>query len=73
MSKRGNGVALKLPTCRFCGNQCLLQKEVVASRSYCETCRNERRITAARILGAKPIELTEGIGPYVMPRARRAF
>jgi hypothetical protein len=65
-------MALKLPTCNFCGSQWLPQEEVVASRSFCDGCRSERRAIAVKLLNTEPIGLAEGLGPYVLPRRKYA-
>lgn len=65
-------MALKLPTCNFCGKQWLPQEEVVASRSFCDGCRSERRVVASQLLNTKPIGWSEGLGPYILPRRKHA-
>ena len=63
-------MALMLPTCNFCGAQWLPQEQVVASRSFCDGCKSERRAVAAQLLNTKPIGLSEGLKPYVLPRRK---
>ena len=62
---------LKLPICKYCRNQWIPQKGVVASNSYCQNCRNERQTSAIQFFDAKPIEPEEGLGAYVLSSVKK--
>lgn len=69
MVRKENSKMLKLPTCKYCGEQWLPQEGVVASRAFCGDCSKERRAKAVDLLGTTPIGRAEGLLPYVGLRA----
>jgi hypothetical protein len=62
---------LKLPRCKHCNRIWLPSHGTVASKDFCNRCRRERRLTAQKVFGLRPITPEDTNGRYILPRAQR--